>query len=384
MKDINVSLYCSTRENSCYQSKSFWEKLANLANANILRRVGFSVLTPYGLSYRSKNFSEYLTRNWTEHFFEHLADSTSKVAPDRKPVAVIWLSTLFNTFFAEEHCRQRNSSLEDSDSYICPNNPAVIKFLASIISEILLSNWFCNLKEKLRTAFLFDMAQFEDPTFCFCGNCKSEFKLFLESKGINKPYNGEEIIREIRKNAVTNPMHYYLWTMFRENSIVVFLNKLIMFLANQVPDPADRYTITRYKEFLGENGIVEATGTLTGQSLELLTNVDALSAIDFQMFPISGGLFPNTSGDHGISPSDNCFPISSYALQSVRRTVLKYMGLGYSKQKAMALLLEGGFSGKDNLENVIKVLSESNVKNIAFMPFDPDNLNLIVSTLGAK
>jgi hypothetical protein len=360
MKNKGISIYCSTREKPYLKSANFWHSLQDLIDANNLNRIGFSVITPYSVTYKSKCFPRYVTDDLTEYFCDELLKLSDNVVPRRRPMMVVWISTLYNTFLKTD-CRQVND-MGESSNYVCPNDPTVMDFFGKAIREISSSNWFSRLSERFRTAFLLDMVQFEGATSCFCKSCRTEFADFLKLADVAE---AKKIARELYVKSERNPYYYYLWTLFRENSIANFLKKLMQSSTDEIAEPWTKYVLTRYKEFMGEEGVVETTASITGQSFERMTALDGLKAVDVQLFPVSGNAsrFLNENID---SPG-------------LRRSISKFIGMGKSKGKDVSLLLEGWFAGKDHVEKTVRGLQKIDFKNIVFMPFDSDTLCYIMS-----
>jgi hypothetical protein len=222
----NKGLLISVWEYDLINDQEFWRRVQDSINKNQIGMLGFSTLSPYGLTYSSENLDYVYYRDFTKLILEKV----SKIETASTVEIYLWGSILYNNFLPD-HYRSISASGEKSTEYICPNRVATRHLMKTIIQDMVGQEWLASLKSRgFKVSFLLDGVVFNGIDHCFCDECSNRFMKEFQVEATRFQKFKENLL----KYVLTEPLIYKNWVDFRRKTLSELMTEIISSLKPQL------------------------------------------------------------------------------------------------------------------------------------------------------
>ena len=189
-------------------------------------------------------------------FFDEFIDTTEAVGIQ----AGAYLNVFADAFFAaDQEFKTFTADGQPLDNFVCPNKPAFVQHMVSIIKEV--------AENPIQTLFLGNLG-YSHVSYCYCNDCRNEFTEYADLRHTFQI-----------ADSSANPALYNQWIEWRVSKMSGVIQQLVTAAKEVKPDlkVIPTYPID------SESGYVAGTRTNLGLDLESIANMD--KNLTIEVFP---------------------------------------------------------------------------------------------------
>ncbi len=189
-------------------------------------------------------------------FFDEFIDTTEAVGIR----AGAWINVFADAFFAtDQEFKAYTSDGHSLDNLVCPNKPAFIQHMVTVIKEI--------AETPIQSLFLTNLG-YPHASYCYCNDCRNEFTQYADLRHTFQI-----------ADPAANPALYNQWIEWRVGK----MNSIVQQLVNAAKEVKSNLKVIPTFPIDSESGYVAGTRTNLGLDLETIAKMSKNLAIE--VFP---------------------------------------------------------------------------------------------------